>query len=73
MRFGGAAVSMPEASREAVLDRVARFERDGLRFAVDATADNGYPAGLRTDKARFDGFRALARQRSGELRCGVVS
>jgi 3-oxoadipate enol-lactonase len=52
------AVSIPEASREAVLDRVARFERDGLRFAVDATADNGYPAELRADQAKFAGFRA---------------
>jgi len=52
------AVSIPEASRAAVLDRVARFERDGLRFAIDATADNGYPAELRTDAARYQGFRA---------------
>jgi len=34
-------VSIPEGSRAAVLERV---ERDGLRVAVDATADNGYPA-----------------------------
>ena len=52
------ATSIPEASREAVLERVARFERDGLRVAVDATADNGYPAELRTDPARFAAFRA---------------
>jgi 3-oxoadipate enol-lactonase len=52
------ATSIPEASRAAVLDRVARFEREGLRFAIDATADNGYPAELRQDAARFAGFRA---------------
>jgi 3-oxoadipate enol-lactonase len=52
------AISIPEASREAVLERVARFERDGVRFAFDTTADNGYPAELRTDKARFAAFRA---------------
>ena len=41
-----------------MLERVARFEREGLRFAIDATADNGYPAELRSDEARFAGFRA---------------
>ena len=35
-----------------------RVERDGLRVAVDATADNGYPAELRQDQAKFAGFRA---------------
>ncbi len=39
-------------------ERVARFERDGPRAAVDATADNGYPAGLLTDPAKFAAFRA---------------
>ncbi len=52
------ATAIPEASRAAVLERVARFERDGLRFAVDATADNGYPAELRADQAKFAAFRA---------------
>jgi 3-oxoadipate enol-lactonase len=52
------AISIPEANRAAVLERVARFERDGLRVAVDATADNGYPAELRTDAAKFAAFRA---------------
>ena len=52
------AVSIPEASRAAVLDRVARFERDGVRFALDATADNGYPAELRADATKFAAFRA---------------
>ena len=52
------ATAIPEANRAAVLERVARFERDGLRFAVDATADNGYPAELRTDPVKFAAFRA---------------
>jgi 3-oxoadipate enol-lactonase len=46
------------ANRDAVLARVAKFESEGLRGAVDATADNGYPEELRHDRARFEGFRA---------------
>src|SRR6185369_11798716 len=52
------ATSIPPDNREAVLARVARFESEGLRSVVDATADNGYPAELRGDRARFEGFRA---------------
>ena len=52
------ATSIPPANRAAVLSRVAKFESEGLRSAVDATADNGYPPELRQDKARFEGFRA---------------
>jgi 3-oxoadipate enol-lactonase len=52
------AISIPPANRAATLERVARFESEGLRFAVEGTADNGYPAELRTDKARFEGFKA---------------
>jgi 3-oxoadipate enol-lactonase len=52
------AISIPAANREATLARVAKFEAEGLRTAVDATADNGYPAELRGDRARFEGFRA---------------
>lgn len=52
------ATSIPPANRAAVLERVARFESEGLRFAIDATADNGYPAELRQDEARYRGFRA---------------
>jgi 3-oxoadipate enol-lactonase len=52
------ATSIPPANRAATLERVARFEREGLRTVFDATADNGYPAELRTDQARFAGFRA---------------
>jgi 3-oxoadipate enol-lactonase len=52
------ATSIPPANRAAVLARVERFEREGLRTAVDATAGNGYPPELRHDKARFEAFRA---------------
>lgn len=52
------AISLPAATREATLERVARFEREGVRVAFEATANNGYPAELRSDKARFAGFRA---------------
>jgi 3-oxoadipate enol-lactonase len=52
------ATSIPAANREAVLARVARFEAEGLRNFVDETAANGYPEELRTDTARFDGFKA---------------
>ena len=52
------ATSIPPANRATVLARVATFESEGLRGAVDATAANGYPGELRTDKARFEGFRA---------------
>jgi 3-oxoadipate enol-lactonase len=52
------AISLPAATRDATLERVARFEREGVRVAFEATAANGYPEELRTDKARFDGFRA---------------
>jgi 3-oxoadipate enol-lactonase len=52
------ATSIPPANRAAVLARVARFESEGLRSVVDATADNGYPSELRNDKVRFEGFRA---------------
>ena len=52
------AISLPAASRAATLERVARFEREGVRVAFEATANNGYPEELRTDRARFAGFRA---------------
>ena len=52
------AISLPASSRTATLERVARFEREGVRVAFEATANNGYPEELRTDKARFAGFRA---------------
>jgi 3-oxoadipate enol-lactonase len=52
------ATSIPPANRNAVLARVAKFEADGVRIVADETAANGYPEELRTDKARFAGFRA---------------
>jgi len=52
------AISLPAATRDATLERVARFEREGVRAAFEATAANGYPEELRGDKAKFEGFRA---------------
>ena len=52
------AVSIPPANRPAVLERVARFEREGVRVVAEQTADSGYPPDLRQDKARFAAFRA---------------
>jgi len=52
------ATSIPPANRDATLARVAEFERDGVRVAFESTADNGYPAELRGDAARFEAWRA---------------
>ena len=52
------ATSIPPANRDAVLARVAKFEAEGVRTVADETAANGYPEELRTDRARFEGFRA---------------
>jgi len=52
------ATSIPPANRDATLARVTKFEAEGLRTVFDGTAANGYPEELRTDKARFAGFRA---------------
>jgi|SRR4051812_14868770 3-oxoadipate enol-lactonase len=52
------ATSIPPANRDVTLARVARFEREGVRVAVDETAANGYPEELRTDPVRFADFRA---------------
>jgi 3-oxoadipate enol-lactonase len=52
------AISLPAATRAATLERVARFEREGVRVAFEATANNGYPEELRGDRAKFEGFRA---------------
>jgi 3-oxoadipate enol-lactonase len=52
------AISLPAATREATLERVARFEREGVRVAFEVTAASGYPEELRGDKAKFEGFRA---------------
>jgi 3-oxoadipate enol-lactonase len=52
------ATSIPPANREAVLARVAKFEAAGVRVVADETAANGYPEELRSDRARFEAFRA---------------
>jgi 3-oxoadipate enol-lactonase len=52
------AISIPPANRAATLERVATFEREGVRTVFEGTAENGYPAELRTDRARFEGFKA---------------
>ncbi|MEA2930782.1 MAG: 3-oxoadipate enol-lactonase [Hyphomicrobiales bacterium] len=52
------AISLPDATRAATLERVGRFERDGVRVAFEATAANGYPEELRGDKTKFAAFRA---------------
>ena len=52
------ATSIPPANRDAVLTRVAKFEAEGVRVVADETAANGYPEELRTDRARFEAFRA---------------
>src|SRR6185437_6113916 len=52
------ATSIPPTNRAATLERVAQFEREGVRVAFDGTAANGYPEELRTDKARFAAWRA---------------
>jgi 3-oxoadipate enol-lactonase len=52
------ATSIPAANRAATLERVARFEREGVRVVFDGTAANGYPEELRGDAAKFAAWRA---------------
>ena len=52
------ATSLPASAREAVLALVERFEREGVRTAFSASADNGYPPELRGDTAKFAAWRA---------------
>ena len=49
---------MPPENRAATLARVDDFERNGVRAAFEATANNGYPEELRGDRARFEAWRA---------------
>ena len=51
------AVSVAADKHAALLARVERMEREGLQTVSD-TLDNGYPAELRGDAARFASFRA---------------
>jgi 3-oxoadipate enol-lactonase len=51
------AVGIAPDKRPAVLARVDRIEREGMRAALD-TLDSSYPPALRGDAARFAAFRA---------------
>lgn len=55
---GSPATGISPDRRAAVLARVERIEREGMRAAVDETVANGYPIELRADAARFAAFRA---------------
>jgi 3-oxoadipate enol-lactonase len=55
---GSPAVGISADRRAAVLARVDRLEREGMRSAVEESMANGYPPELRTDPARFAAFRA---------------
>jgi 3-oxoadipate enol-lactonase len=52
------AVGIAADRRAAVLARVERIEREGMRIAVEDSMANGYAPELRTDPARFAAFRA---------------
>jgi 3-oxoadipate enol-lactonase len=52
------ATSIPLSSRAATLERVEKFEREGVRVAFEGTAANGYPEEVRSDAARFAAWRA---------------
>ena len=55
---GSPAIGIAADRRAAVLARVDRLEREGMRSAVDDSMANGYAPELRTDAARFAAFRA---------------
>ncbi len=55
---GSPATGVAAERRPAVLARVDRLEREGMRSAVDDSMANGYAPELRTDAARFAAFRA---------------
>lgn len=52
------ATSIPAANRDAVLERVSKFEREGVRSVVDDTAANSYAPAVRGDAAKFAAWRA---------------
>jgi pimeloyl-ACP methyl ester carboxylesterase len=52
------ATGVPEAARQALLDKAEELERLGTRAVVDAGLDLGYPPTLRDDAARFAQCRA---------------
>jgi 3-oxoadipate enol-lactonase len=49
---------MPPENRASTLARVDEFERNGVRVAFEATANNGYPEELRGDRYRFEAWRS---------------
>ncbi len=51
------AVSIAKDRQPPLIVRVEKMEQQGLSAVID-TLDNGYPAELRTDAARFAAFRA---------------
>lgn len=55
---GSPATGIAPDRRAAVLARVERIEREGMRFAVEDSMANGYAPELRGDVARFAAFRA---------------
>ena len=55
---GSPAIGVASDRRAAVLARVDRLEREGMRSAVDDSMANGYAPELRADAARFAAFRA---------------
>jgi 3-oxoadipate enol-lactonase len=55
---GSPATGIAIDRRTAVLARVDRIEREGMRAVVDDSMANGYPSELRTDPVRFAAFRA---------------
>jgi pimeloyl-ACP methyl ester carboxylesterase len=52
------ATGVPEAARQALLDKADDLARAGTRSVVDAGLETGWPPVLRTDAARFAGTRA---------------
>jgi 3-oxoadipate enol-lactonase len=52
------ATFLPPENRAATLARVDDFERNGVRIAFEATANNGYPEELRGDRHRFEAWRS---------------
>jgi 3-oxoadipate enol-lactonase len=52
------ATGVPEAARQALLDKADDLARAGTRSVVDAGLETGWPPVLRTDAARFAATRA---------------
>jgi 3-oxoadipate enol-lactonase len=55
---GSPATGITEDRRAALLERVAKLEAAGMRFAVEDSMRNGYPDELRSDIKRFERYRA---------------